>query len=91
MPKPAPSVAIARTIEAPAASPGTPRRNERSTLSTCTGSSRRRASEECSVPKSSSASTTPSSCSRSITRRVRSKSCIEASLTSISTWPGASE
>ena len=78
MPRPAPMVAIARTIAPTAASPGTPRRNERSTLSTCTGSARRRDSEECSVPKSSSASLTPSRCSRPITLRLRSYSCIAA-------------
>ena len=46
------------------ASPGRSRRNERSTLSTCTGRARRRESEECSVPKSSIASLTPSRWSR---------------------------
>ncbi len=74
---------------ADAASPGTSRRNERSTLSTCTGSSRRRESEECSVPKSSSASLTPSRWRRSITSCVRSDPCIGDSRTSIRSCAGA--
>ena len=59
------SCTIAVTIAAERSSPGTSRRNERSILSSCTGRSRRRASEEKSAPKSSIASRSPSARSRS--------------------------
>jgi len=76
------------TIATACWSPGTPRMNERSTLSTSTGNSRRRPSEEYSVPKSSIASRTPRPLSSSSTAATRSEPCIEDSVTSITSWCG---
>ena len=84
------SCTIAVTIADARASPGTPRRNERSILSSCTGRSRRRASEEKSAPKSSIASRRPVAVRRSSSGTVRAGSAIAAdSVISAMNWRGS--